>query len=88
MKIHEITLGSKQHHELVATVNRKNTMITVGEFKKKLNDSTMPMMDTNKIDAALEGVKDSKIMTRNDVEQICAIADVDLGEVLDIIALS
>lgn len=87
MKLTEIALGSKAHHELVAQANRKNTTITVGEFKKKLNDSTMPMMDTTKIDDALDGVKDSKIMTRFDVEQICAMADVDLGEVLDIIAL-
>ena len=47
MKLNEITLGSKEHHELVAKANRKKTTITVGEFKKTIADSTMPMMDSN-----------------------------------------
>ena len=47
MKLKEITLGSKEHHELVAKANRKKTTITVGEGKKMIADSTMPMMDSN-----------------------------------------
>lgn len=38
MKLTEIALGSKQHHELVAAARQKKTTITVGEFRKKLED--------------------------------------------------
>lgn len=80
MLLTEITLGSKAHHNLVAQTRSRG--LTLAAFLKTAANSTMSPRDVASIMDAVAGVNTSKPLTREDVEQISAIADVSLEELL------
>jgi hypothetical protein len=93
MKLNEITLGSKQHHELVAqhqASQQPKTKITVGELFAAIKKSTLSQQDVdNIIDAVGKDTKSTTQLTAHDLEQICVVADVsaDYEEIFDLVNL-
>lgn len=58
--------------------------MTHGQFLAKVKDSTMSQHEIDAVEDAMFGISPSQKITRDDLEQISAIADVDLGELLSI----
>lgn len=58
--------------------------LTHGQFLAKVKDSTMSQREIDAVEDAMFGNSPSQKITRHDLEQISAIADVDLGELLSI----
>lgn len=79
----EITLGSKQHAELIA----KSQQVTLGDLKRKVKHSTLPQAT---VDALNDLIKDAtmpldKVLTDHDFEQIAALIDADAQELKDLV---
>lgn len=81
MKLSEIQLGSKAHHELVAKYgNPDKQHMTRAEFKAAVKNSTMSQHDCDQVCDAMEGVDLRGPISKRDLQQIAAIANVDLDE--------
>lgn len=79
--INEVTLGSKAHHELIAKYgNPGKHRMSRAEFLEAVKKSTLNQHDCDEIEAAMEGVKLAAPITKHDLQQISAIANVDLDE--------
>lgn len=83
MLLTEITLGSKQHADMIAAA-RAEEKLTVRKFIAIVKNSTMPQRDVDAILDVVDGTDLSKEINDYDLEQISAIADVSLGELRDL----
>ena len=91
MKLQEITLGSKQHAELIARAMAENKM-TWTKFVKALKDSTLSQADC---DAVFEEIMSAKghpramamVVKKSEIEQLAALTGVDEDELFTIAGL-
>lgn len=77
-------LGSKDHAEAYAKSSAVKTEIRVSELLRRVKLSTMSAHDEEQISDALMGHKPTDVLKNRDLEQISAIANVDLSELRDL----
>jgi hypothetical protein len=77
-------LGSKDHSDAYAKASGVKTEIRVSELIRRVKLSTLSKNDEEQIADALAGHKPTDVLKNRDIEQIAAIANVDLSELRDL----
>lgn len=77
-------LGSADHANSYAKTAGVKTEVRVSELLRRVKLSTMSKRDEEQISNALSGKNPTDVLKNRDLEQVAAIANVDLSELRDL----
>lgn len=78
MKLQEVAMGSKAHHDLVAASRTQSK--TVRALKAKLKTSTMPQVQIDALVSALDSVSPDKVLNHKDLQDLAFSSEASLDE--------